>query len=135
MAGNEFGYSLSLYRAGAAANFGYVLVVGAPGANTAYVFTNNPTVNLWIQNSILTAPSSVSLDAASRFGQAVAVNEDIIMVGCPGSADSSGLVASFIAQNKSGQTPPVQWSQQAVVSVIRILLCIFNVLTGTMSCF
>lgn len=119
--GNDFGISLSLFRAGAAANFGYVLGVGAPGVSCAYVFTNNPGVNEWTQNSRLVAPSSNPLDTPSLFGFSIAVDEDAVLVGSPGTAGNSGSVVAFLAQNMSGQNPPVQWSQQAVVSGIHLV--------------
>lgn len=68
--GGPFGYSV--------ASSGNVTVVGAPGANRAYVFELRPTG--WQQVAILGAGSN----EFDRFGEAVAVANTTIVVGAPG---------------------------------------------------
>lgn len=113
---NSFGHSVSLFRAGASANYGYVLGVGAPGVDRAYIFTSNPDIGDWTQNSRLIAPVYNALDTDALFGSAVSVNEDVVIVGSPGTGGNAGSAVTFLAQNQSDQNPGVHWSQQAVVS-------------------
>jgi hypothetical protein len=112
---NQFGHSLSLFRAGAAANFGYVLGVGAPGVNGAYVFTHNPAASEWTQNSRLQAPLFSATDTDALFGSSISVYEDVVLVGSPGTGSNAGSAVSFLVQNMTGQSPRVGWSQQAVL--------------------
>lgn len=112
---NRFGFSLSIFRAGVSANFGYALGVGAPGANLAYVFTNNMIVDEWTQNSRLVSPYSSPSDTPALFGHSISVNENIVMVGSPGVGKNAGRAVSFIAVNRSSGDLKLQWSQQSVV--------------------
>ncbi len=137
IANDQFGFSISLFRAGALANFGYVLGVGAPGSVATYVFINNPSNNIWTQNSRLTPPQSNPLDTPSLFGYSVSANEDILMVGSPGTSNNTGSVVSFVAVNQSNQVPRVRWSQQAVVCLLHILHCsyfMFYILADPVEC-
>ena len=70
-AGGPFAYSVAV--SGSAA------VVGAPGANRAYVFEFGPAG--WQQVAVLRTPSALTFD---RFGEAVAVFGNTIVVGAPG---------------------------------------------------
>ena len=85
-----FGASVALY--------GGTIVVGAPGAGSAYVFTKNSGV--WSQAANLTASNAQTGD---EFGISVAVDDDTIAVGAYGkdgnSLADSGLVYVFV---KSG---------------------------------
>ena len=86
-----FGASVALYGAS-------TIVVGAPGAGSAYVFTKNSGV--WSQAANLTATDAATGD---EFGISVAVDDDTIAVGAYGkdgnSLTDSGLVYVFV---KSG---------------------------------
>ena len=90
-AGDLFGASVALYGAS-------TIVVGAPGAGSAYVFTKNS--GLWSQKAKLTASNA---GAADLFGNSVGVDDDTIAVGAYGkdgnSLTDSGLVYVFV---KSG---------------------------------
>jgi hypothetical protein len=106
---DDFGFSLSMYHVNAYGSFGYVIGVGAPGVNHAYVFVRSPTTNEWTQNSMLASADG------SYFGQSIGVYEGLIAVGSPGSANSSGLLTTFYVHNKTAEIPVVHWSQQAVL--------------------
>jgi hypothetical protein len=95
--------------------YGYVLGVGAPGVNHAYVFVRNPTTNQWTQNSMLVAYEPTLFATDANFGSSVSVYEGLIAVGSPGSADDAGYIITFQAINKTADIPVVHWSQQAVV--------------------
>ena len=86
-----FGASVALYGES-------TIVVGAPGAGSAYVFTKNSGV--WSQAANLTASNAQTGD---EFGISVAVDDDTIAVGAYGkdgnSLTDSGLVYVFV---KSG---------------------------------
>ena len=86
-----FGASVALYGES-------TIVVGAPGAGSAYVFTKNSGV--WSQAANLTATDAATGD---EFGISVAVDDDTIAVGAYGkdgnSLTDSGLVYVFV---KSG---------------------------------
>ena len=86
-----FGASVALYGDS-------TIVVGAPGAGSAYVFTKNSGV--WSQAADLTATDAATGD---EFGISVAVDDDTIAVGAYGkdgnSLTDSGLVYVFV---KSG---------------------------------
>ena len=87
-----FGASVALY--------GGTIVVGAPGAGSAYVFTRNSETGEWSQVAKLTASNA---GADDLFGNSVAVDDDTIAVGAYGkdgnSLADSGLVYVFV---KSG---------------------------------
>jgi hypothetical protein len=115
-AGNDFGFSISMYHVNAYGAYGYVLGVGAPGVNHAYVFVRNPTTNQWTQNSMLVAPEPNAPEQSEVvFGSSVSVYERFIAVGGPGVADNSGYVLMYTAMNKTADIPVVHWSQQAVL--------------------
>ena len=86
-----FGASVALYGES-------TIVIGAPGAGSAYVFTKNSGV--WSQAANLTATDAATGD---EFGISVAVDDDTIAVGAYGkdgnSLTDSGLVYVFV---KSG---------------------------------
>lgn len=73
--GLRFGRSLSA--------FGHTLIVGADGANQSrgavYVFTQ--TAGSWAQSQRISLPGSAQND---RFGAAVAIHEDRLVIGAPG---------------------------------------------------
>lgn len=70
-AGGPFAYSVAVS--------GNAAVVGAPGANRAYVFESGPAG--WQQVAVLRATSTLTFD---RFGEAVAIFGNTIVVGAPG---------------------------------------------------
>ena len=86
-----FGASVALYGAS-------TIVVGAPGAGSAYVFTKNS--GLWSQAAKLTATDAATGD---EFGISVAVDVNTIAVGAYGkdgnSLTDSGLVYVFTKSN------------------------------------
>jgi hypothetical protein len=84
-AGDDFGYSVAIA--------GSTLVVGAPGAGAAYVFTRSAGV--WSQQAQLTA-------AGAGFGYSVAVSGSTVVVGAPGAG------AAYVFTQSAGV-----WSQQA----------------------
>ena len=88
-----FGASVALYGESA-------IVVGAPGAGSAYVFTRNSETGEWSRAANLTATDAQTGD---EFGISVAVDDDTIAVGAYGkdgnSIADSGLVYVFV---KSG---------------------------------
>ncbi len=106
-AGDLFGRSVALS--------GNIVVVGAPfddiGANadqgSAYVFTRDSTK--WTQQQKLIASDGVAND---RFGPAVAISGDTLVVGAPndaiGANTTQGSAYVFI---RNGAAPPV-WTQQ-----------------------
>ena len=87
-----FGASVALY--------GGTIVVGAPGAGSAYVFTRNSETGEWSQNAKLTASNA---GADDLFGNSVAVDGNTIAVGAYGkdgnSLADSGLVYVFTKSN------------------------------------
>ena len=89
-----FGASVALYGAS-------TIVVGAPGAGSAYVFTKNSGV--WTQAANLTATDAATGD---EFGISVAVDDDTIAVGAYGkngnSLADSGLVYVFVKPEADG---------------------------------
>ena len=88
-----FGASVALY--------GGTIVVGAPGAGSAYVFTKNSGV--WSQAANLTASNA---ETGDEFGISVAVDDDTIAVGAYGkdgnSLADSGLVYVFVKPEADG---------------------------------
>ncbi len=102
VAGDGFG--------GAVEVSGDTAVVGAPfhdgvaaNAGAAYVYVRSGTT--WVQQAKLRA---VDGQAGDRFGQAVAIDRDTVLVGAPYHADPKGAVYVF---QRSGTT----WSEQAKV--------------------
>ena len=87
-----FGASVALY--------GGTIVVGAPGAGSAYVFTWNSETGEWSQNAKLTASNA---GADDLFGNSVAVDGNTIAVGAYGKDGNSladyGLVYVFVKSN------------------------------------
>jgi hypothetical protein len=106
---DDFGFSLSMYHVNAYGSYGYVIGVGAPAINHAYVFVRSPSSNKWTQNSMLASTDG------SHFGHSIGVYEGLVAVGSPGSADSSGQLTTFFVHNKTDEIPVVHWSQQAVL--------------------
>ena len=92
-AGDLFGASVALY--------GGTIVVGAPGAGSAYVFTKNSGV--WSQAANLTASNA---ETGDEFGISVAVDDDTIAVGAYGKDGNSladfGLVYVFVKPEADG---------------------------------
>jgi hypothetical protein len=88
--GDRFGASISMTNR--------IIVVGAPAANAAYILARNSSGN-WVQRQKL-----ISLTPAGGFGEAVAVDRDMILIGAsaaevpgeePGSF-TSGAVIGFL---------------------------------------
>ena len=75
--GDMMGFSVSLFQGGYLVNFGVALAAGAPGVDKTYLFTLNPTNNVWTQNSFLSAPETYPPTALGilQFGYSVAVYE------------------------------------------------------------
>lgn len=95
----QFGY--------AAAMSGDTVVIGAPtdfaNAGAAYVFVRSGTI--WTQQATLTASDA---ETNAKFGNAVAIDGDTIVVGAPGPDDGTGTSAAYIFVRQAGA-----WSQQA----------------------
>lgn len=85
---HEFGQSVDID--------GRTAVVGAPGAEAAYVYTLADGV--WSQTAKLTASDGV---AGDRFGHAVAVDGDVIAVGAPETA-SGGAAYLYLRDAGTG---------------------------------
>ncbi len=85
--GDEFGTALAVSDD--------VLLVGAAGtgneAGVVYAFSRNEA-GQWGQEAILTAPDSSGGD---RFGAAMAVSGDLLLIGAPGRDRRTGVVFSF----------------------------------------
>ena len=87
----------------AVATDGQVLLVGAPGAGTAYAF--ELAASIWEYRQTVTSPA-----VADRFGQAVALDGDATaVVGAPGDAGAGAdSGAAYVFARQSGQ-----WQSQA----------------------
>lgn len=78
-AGDKMGFSVSVFQGGALVKFGVALAAGAPGVDKTYLFTLNPSNNVWVQNSFVTAPETYPPAAPGtlQFGYSVAVSEGL----------------------------------------------------------
>lgn len=102
--GANFGYSVAVYN--------NTIVVGAyldnnlaVDSGSAYIYTLNPDTNEWDEGAKLKPNDSA---AFRRFGQSVAVYDNIVVVGAPtGSNDNGGSAYIFIQDDLTKD-----WTQQ-----------------------
>ena len=87
-ADGRYGYSV--------ATDGTTIVVGAPGAGAAYVYTR-PDMG-WAQMSVTAKLTASDGASGSRFGHAVSVSGDTIVVGTPGGG-GAGVAYVFTKPN------------------------------------
>ena len=89
----DFGHSIAINTP--YGRYDTTVLIGAPGAATAYVFSLQQDTNSWVQQGRL------SVDEAKlpehRFGEAVALCEDMLFVGAPGLETVYAFRRSFVA--------------------------------------
>ena len=84
---DDFGASL-MVRGG-------VAIVGAPRhgrSGAAYIFSRDPASGEWTEDALIEAPSPFP---DSRFGAAVVIDGDAVLIGHPGTAESRGVVVEY----------------------------------------
>jgi choice-of-anchor B domain-containing protein len=74
---------------------GDLAIVGAPGHGTsgaAFVFSRDRDSGAWMEDALISAPSPFP---GSRFGAAVVIDGDALLIGHPGTAESRGIVVEY----------------------------------------
>jgi len=103
LAGDEFGYALSMST--------NMMMVGAPLAGSGSVNDRDGAVRLFVKNgsswsesvqSALSAGNVMSVPAGSRYGHAVALDNDRLAIGAPYNAALSEQGRVFVFRNNNG---------------------------------
>ena len=86
---------------------GDVGIVGAPGhgrSGAVYIFSRDSVSGEWREDALISAPSPFP---NSGFGAAVAIDDEAVLIGHPGTAESRGIVVEYTRDEARGT-----WTEQ-----------------------